>query len=117
MRLSNRLLALAALNGFLAVATGAFAAHAVVDPQAKEWLRTGATYQLAHAAAAWAVAPRAPLAAFLMSVGGLVFALTLDGLAAGLPPWLGAVTPLGGVLMLAGWSVAGLAALRSRETA
>src|SRR3954470_18369626 len=47
-------LALAALNGFLAVAAGAFGAHAVSDPQAKEWLRTGAQYQAIHAVAALA---------------------------------------------------------------
>jgi uncharacterized membrane protein YgdD (TMEM256/DUF423 family) len=114
MRLSNRsVLALAALNGLLAVACGAFAAHGMTDPQAKEWLRTGATYQLAHAAAAFAVQPRSRTAALLMGLGGLVFALSLDVLAADGPRWTGAVTPLGGVLMIAGWICAGLAALRT----
>ena len=43
--------ALAAASGFLAVALGAFAAHGVADPQAKEWLRLGSQYQIVHALA------------------------------------------------------------------
>jgi uncharacterized membrane protein YgdD (TMEM256/DUF423 family) len=116
MSLSNRsVLALAALNGVFAVGFGAFAAHAIADPQAKEWLRTGSGYQLVHAAAAFAVVSRSPAAAWALSLGSLVFALSLDALALGAPHLLGAVTPVGGVLMLAGWTLAGAAALRNRE--
>ena len=38
------LLALAGLNGLLAVGIGAFGAHAIADPQAKAWIATGALY-------------------------------------------------------------------------
>ena len=38
----------------VAVAAGAFGAHGAATPQAAEWLRTGAGYQLAHAVAALA---------------------------------------------------------------
>jgi uncharacterized membrane protein YgdD (TMEM256/DUF423 family) len=106
MALSNRALyALCALNGLLGVGLGAFAAHGVHAPEAKELLRTGATYQLAHAAAGAAVMPASRLASALMGLGALIFALSLDAFAAGAPRWTGMVTPAGGVLMLAGWFV------------
>ncbi len=105
-------LALAALNGFLAVAAGAFGAHAVVDPQAKEWLRTGAQYQAIHAVAALAcfgllrltVGP-AGWAGWLFGFGGLIFAGSLYLMVLTGVKMLGAVTPIGGVLLLAGWAV------------
>ena len=45
---SRNLIVFAALNGALAVALGAFAAHGA-GPQVKTLLSTGAHYQLAHA--------------------------------------------------------------------
>ena len=105
-------LALAALNGLMAVAAGAFGAHAAANPQAKEWLRTGASYQLAHAVAALAcygllraaVGP-ATWAGWLFVVGGLIFGGSLYLMAITGARALGAVTPIGGVLLLAGWAV------------
>ena len=105
-------LALAALNGLMAVAAGAFGAHAAANPQAKEWLRTGAGYQLAHAVAALAcygllraaVGP-ATWAAWLFVVGGLIFGGSLYLMALTGARGLGAITPIGGVLLLAGWAV------------
>jgi uncharacterized membrane protein YgdD (TMEM256/DUF423 family) len=51
---------LAAVSGFVSVAAGAFAAHGVTDPAAKDLLRTGAQYQAIHALAvlAWAALVR-----------------------------------------------------------
>ena len=103
-------LALAALNGLTGVAAGAFGAHAVSDPQAKEWLRTGAQYQLIHAVAALAcygllrlaVGP-AGWAGWLFGLGGMVFGLSLYIMAMTGVRALGAVTPIGGALMIAGW--------------
>lgn len=105
-------LALAALNGLMAVAGGAFGAHAVPDPQAKEWLRTGAQYQLVHAVAGLAcygllrlsIGP-ANWAGWLFGFGGLIFGASLYLLAITGARMLGAVTPIGGVLLLAGWAV------------
>ena len=104
-------LALAALNGFMAVAAGAFGAHAVQDAAAKEWLRVGAQYQALHAVAALAIfgvvrAASGPAnwSGWLFGAGGLVFAGSLYLLAlTGARVW-GAVTPVGGVLLLAGWA-------------
>nr|WP_077507733.1 DUF423 domain-containing protein [Sphingomonas sp. LM7] len=93
----------AALSGALAVAAGAFGAHGV-DGQAAEWLRTGGQYQLIHAVAALvAVRMGAKGPAWLFVGGAAVFAGTLYLMALGLPRWLGAVTPIGGVGMILGW--------------
>jgi uncharacterized membrane protein YgdD (TMEM256/DUF423 family) len=94
---------LAALSGALAVAAGAFGAHAA-QGQAAEWLRTGGIYGMVHAVAALValqMGARGP--AWLFVAGGLVFAGTLYLMALGLPRWLGAVTPIGGTLLIVGW--------------
>ncbi|CAM8619463.1 MULTISPECIES: DUF423 domain-containing protein [Sphingobium] len=94
---------LACLSAALAIGAGAFGAHGVADPKAAEWLRTGGLYQLIHAVAAVALIGVARGAAALMLVGAAIFALTLYAMALGGPKWLGAVTPIGGMLMIAGW--------------
>ena len=94
---------LAALSGALAVAAGAFGAHGA-EGQAAEWLRTGGQYQLVHAVAALvAVRMGARGPAWLFVGGAFVFAGTLYLMALGLPRWLGAVTPIGGVALIWGW--------------
>ena len=108
------LLALAALNGLLAVAVGAFGAHAIADPQAKAWIATGAQYGLSHAAAALAVAGRSALAAWAMTVGALMFGGALYLLALTGERLLGAVAPIGGTLMIAGWALLLWQILRSK---
>ncbi|UVO49095.1 DUF423 domain-containing protein [Sphingomonas sp. SUN019] len=99
----NLLMILAALSGALAVAAGAFGAHGASGP-AVEWLKTGGQYQLIHAVVALAalkMEARGP--GWLFVAGGLVFAGSLYLMALGLPRWLGAVTPIGGVLLIGGW--------------
>lgn len=94
---------LAALSGAMAVAAGAFGAHSA-GGEAAEWLKTGGQYQLVHAVAALvAIQMGARGPGWLFVIGGLVFAGTLYLMAAGLPRWLGAITPVGGALMIAGW--------------
>lgn len=100
----NWLAVLAALSGALAVAAGAFGAHGAADAKAAEWLRTGGQYQLIHAVAALlALRLEAKAAAALFVAGGAIFALTLYAMAFGAPRWLGAVTPIGGTLLIVGW--------------
>ena len=97
------LVVLAALSGAIAVAAGAFGAHGA-SGQAAEWLRTGGQYQLIHAVAALvAVRMGERVSPWLFVGGGAVFAGTLYLMALGLPRWLGAVTPIGGVALIAGW--------------
>jgi uncharacterized membrane protein YgdD (TMEM256/DUF423 family) len=94
---------LAALSGAIAVAAGAFGAHGASGP-AVDWLKTGGHYQLVHAVAALValrVEARGP--AWLFVAGGAVFAGTLYVMALGAPRWLGAVTPIGGALLIGGW--------------
>lgn len=94
---------LAALSAALAIAAGAFGAHGAASPQAAEWLRTGGLYQLVHAVAALVVMQMARGAAITMLIGAAIFAGTLYLMALGGPRWLGAVTPIGGSLMIAAW--------------
>ena len=98
-----------ALSAAIAIGFSAFGAHAAANAQAAEWLRTGGTYQLIHAVAVVALmtnpsghGPASGPAAMLLA-GSALFAATLYAMAFGAPRWLGAVTPIGGVLMIAGW--------------
>jgi len=103
-----------AVSAFIAVAAGAFGAHAlksIVAPDLLAVFETGARYQMYHAlgliAVAWALG-RAPLpavraAGWLFIAGTLLFSGSLYLLALSGQRWLGAVTPLGGLSFLAGW--------------
>lgn len=109
---------LAAISGFIAVAMGAFAAHGIDDPQAKDWIRTGSSYQFMHALATIACASvmqvgatRARFAPAFFLSGSLFFSGSLYAMALGAPRILGALTPIGGVLFLIGWAVLAWAAL------
>jgi uncharacterized membrane protein YgdD (TMEM256/DUF423 family) len=94
---------LAALSAALAIAAGAFGAHGASSPQHAEWLRTGGLYQLLHAVAALTLANAARGPALLLLTGAAIFAFSLYAMAIGGPRWLGAITPIGGTLMIAGW--------------
>jgi uncharacterized membrane protein YgdD (TMEM256/DUF423 family) len=101
--MTNRTLTLfAALSAAIAITAGAFGAHGV-SGQAAEWLKTGGNYQLVHAVAGLVLAARFPRQAMLLLAGAGLFAATLYLMAMDLPRWLGAVTPIGGVMMIAGW--------------
>ena len=111
MRHKPSLARVGALLAALSIAAGAFGAHGAASPQAAEWLRTGGLYGLVHGAAVFAMADRRRREGAMLLAGAAVFATTLWAMALGGPRWLGAVTPLGGVLMIAGWL---LLALRHR---
>lgn len=121
-------LSIAALNGFIAVALGAFGAHglrsrfAQLDDGAKrlEWWTTAAQYQLVHSVAlaitALVLAQRLSTAARVSGFGfiagmllfsGSLYVMALTGVRA-----LGAVTPFGGLALLAGWAGLAFAALK-----
>lgn len=108
----NLLMLLAALSGAMAVGAGAFGAHGA-EGTAREWLQTGGHYQLVHAVAALvALRLEARGPGWLFVAGGLIFAGTLYAMALGAPRWLGAVTPVGGTLLIAGWLWLGWQAVR-----
>lgn len=116
---------LGAASAFIAVAAGAFGAHALrarLSPELLAVFETGARYQMYHAlgliAAGWAVA-RWPggltqWAGWLFVVGTLLFSGSLYALALSGVRWLGAITPLGGIAFLVGWLCLGIAAVRGR---
>ena len=116
------LFALGAALAFLAVALGAFGAHALSTRLPADRLaiyETAVRYQMYHAlallAAAWACerfgAP-AGAAGWAFAAGIVIFAGTLYALAFGAPRWLGAITPIGGVCFLAGWALLAWSAVR-----
>ena len=115
---NRAILLAAALLGASAVMLGAFGAHALrstLGPQQLGWWQTATQYQLAHALALLVISilplRRAPLAAGCIALGTIIFSGTLTLMALGLPHWLGALTPIGGVLLIAGWLVRGWSAL------
>jgi uncharacterized membrane protein YgdD (TMEM256/DUF423 family) len=117
------LLGLAAINGLLAVAAGAFGAHGAAGA-AKDWLRTAGEYGLIHSLAVFAglVLVRegsraAESAGWLFLAGAVLFSGSLDVMAISGRLWLGAVTPVGGLLLLAGWATLAFAAFAGSRTA
>jgi uncharacterized membrane protein YgdD (TMEM256/DUF423 family) len=118
-------LIIAALAGALAVASGAFGAHALADrlpPERLATFETAARYLMYHAlalvgvalafgrwpsAAGWLQASGWCFIAGMLLFSGSLFLLTLTGVR-----WLGAITPLGGVAFIAGWICLAVAALR-----
>jgi uncharacterized membrane protein YgdD (TMEM256/DUF423 family) len=96
------LIVVAALSAAIAIGAGAFGAHGATG-EARELLKTGGLYQMIHAVAAVALAARARTPAWLLLAGAAVFAFSLYGLAIGAPRFTGAVTPIGGFAMIAGW--------------
>jgi uncharacterized membrane protein YgdD (TMEM256/DUF423 family) len=107
----------AGIAGALGVALGAFGAHGlkrvVDDPHLLEVWDTGARYHLVHAVALLALSAvpnPPPWTARLWGAGVVVFSGSLYVLALTDQRWLGAITPIGGVLLIAGWvSLAGRA--------
>jgi uncharacterized membrane protein YgdD (TMEM256/DUF423 family) len=105
---------LGSFSAFLAVAAGAFGAHALrarLSPASLAVFETGARYQMYHAlallAVAWASArwpgPLPQWAGWLFVAGTVLFSGSLYTLALTGVRWLGAITPMGGVAFLTGW--------------
>ncbi len=103
----------AALCAAMAIAAGAFGAHAA-PLAAAMLLKTGGLYQLSHAIAVLVLREKQPRSAVLLLAGSNIFAVSLYALALGAPRWLGAITPLGGMLMIGGWICAAIGFARKR---
>ncbi|MEL7036957.1 MAG: DUF423 domain-containing protein [Cyanobacteria bacterium J06592_8] len=118
-------LTIAAILGGFSVMAGAFGAHALegkISERAIEIFETGARYQMYHALALLLIAvllktspspqPLMVIAgsAFILGIGifsGSLYALSLTGIKI-----LGAIAPLGGVALIAGWGCLAIAALK-----
>ncbi|WP_353255543.1 DUF423 domain-containing protein [Hyphomonas sp.] len=116
----NRLAFAAACLGFSGVAFGAFGAHALdaqLTDEARGWWTTATMYLLPHAAAALAagLSRRVNLGGWLIVAGATIFAGSLYAMALGAPRWFGAITPIGGLSLLAGWAAIALGALRKDQ--
>ena len=123
------LLVLSAFSGFLAVALGAFGAHGLKSRLAShpdaarrlEWWQTAASYHLSHALAsglAGLVADIVPgnlpcCAGWSFGLGTLLFSGSLYVMGVTGIRKLGAVTPIGGLGLLAGWGCLLAAALNA----
>lgn len=128
-----------AVVGALAVAAGAFGAHAIGDRIRKdttlseaertaaqrnlEIFETAARYQMYHALAMLLTGLLASrytsgwftLAGSCFLLGVIVFCGLLYGLALGGPRFLGAIVPIGGIAFIAGWVCLAIAAFRVAE--
>jgi len=107
---SQTALRISAVFGFLAVAFGAFGAHELQELLEKndriETWKTAVLYHLTHAAVMLVIATLRPLRAaawWLILAGVVIFSGTLYTLALTNVKWLGAITPVGGICLLAGW--------------
>ena len=98
---------LAGVLGFLGVALGAFGAHQLATllsaNQTLSIWQTAVLYHLVHAVAALWAAGRNPTIVWIWALGILIFSGSLYILAVTNIRWLGAITPIGGLLFLAGW--------------
>lgn len=121
--MGRALLAVGAALGFIGVAADAFGAHAVrerIGPARLDTWKTAADYQLWHALAtivAGFAATRwesgaAAAAGWCFVAGSVVFSGSLYPLALTDRRRLGAITPIGGVLLLVGWALLIVAAIR-----
>ncbi|ALF59918.1 DUF423 domain-containing protein [Psychrobacter urativorans] len=119
-------IAIAAINLAIAVALGAFGAHGIksmVNAQQLEWWHTATLYLFIHALGLLLVGVLIRLniatqtTAWLLQIGVIIFAGSLFAMTLGAPRWFGAITPIGGVLMIAGWVWLAVTAFRLGHTA
>ena len=118
-------LIISAANGFLAVALGAFGAHGLKGKIAENLLsayETAVQYHFYHTLALLGMAllierlgerPLLITSAWLFVAGMVLFSGSLYVLALGGPRWLGPVTPLGGVALMAAWATLLFAAIKN----
>jgi uncharacterized membrane protein YgdD (TMEM256/DUF423 family) len=119
-------IAIGALSGCLAVAAGAFGAHALRSRLAADMLdvfQTGVTYQMYHALALLGVglllarfstegSTWLTVSGWMFVAGSILFSGSLYLLALSGTTWPGAITPLGGVAFLIGWLALAVGVLR-----
>jgi uncharacterized membrane protein YgdD (TMEM256/DUF423 family) len=113
MNPNSQQIRLAALLGFLGVGLGAFGAHGLAEVlkshDTVEIWKTASHYHLVHAVMLLLLAfvggtgSAGRYAWWTMLGGVLIFSGTLYLLAVSGIRWLGAITPIGGLLLMIGW--------------
>lgn len=109
-------IAIAALNLALAVILGAFGAHGLKNYASTEqlaWWHTATEYFFYHAIGLLAlgiiskVIPQLPIkiSFSLLQLGIIIFCGSLYLMSLGAPRFFGAITPIGGTLMILGWLI------------
>ena len=121
------LLLIAGANGFLAVSIGAFGAHGLESflfPEQLQTFQTGVDYHMYHSLALFGVGllslyypnERLPkVSGYFFLLGILFFSGSLYMLGITDIRWLGAITPIGGLFFLAGWSALCIFGLKSNN--
>lgn len=103
---------IAAVNMAMAVTLGAFGAHGlkkIADSYALQIWHTATLYLFIHGLGLLVLGVlqqqgyRVQKSASVLQLGILIFSGTLYAVALGLPKWLGAITPIGGTLLIIGW--------------
>lgn len=115
---------LGSANLMLAVILGAFGAHGLkarVGAEQLAWWHTGVHYHAWHALGLLGIGllllnqpalGSARTAGWLLQAGIVIFSGSLYAMTLGAPRWLGAITPLGGLALIAGWAVLAWATLK-----
>ena len=105
-------LIIGSLLAALGIGLGAFGSHGlrhILEPVQLEWWHTAVQYQMWHALGLIGLGAsrveRLTLPVTLLTLGTLIFSGTLYLLALTGLHWLGMITPIGGLLMMAGWLV------------
>jgi len=117
-QMQRRIFAAGSMLAGIGVALGAFGAHALkasLSPQLLATFETGVRYQMYHGLGLLALAlavdrwpeRRLAPAAGLLIAGTVIFSGSLYLLVATGARWFGAVTPFGGIALIAGWALAG----------
>lgn len=113
-------LIVAGATGFLGIALGAFGAHALKGVleanHSRDLWNTAVLYHLVHSVALlWAATAEPFLQGTILCwvLGIVLFSGSLYALALTKISVLGAITPIGGLLLMAGWAIIGIRAIRS----
>lgn len=127
---SHTLISIGAINAFIAVAAGAFAAHGLknlLTPEHISTFKTAADYQMIHSIGLLIIAVlnqqnipdskrrRNTIASLFMLAGIILFSGSLYLLTLTATNWLGIITPLGGSCFLIAWLMLAFNYLKQHE--
>ena len=124
--MSNLFIALGAINAFIAVSMGAFAAHklkASLSADLLSVIHTASDYQFYHALGLILVGliyqhnknRLSAISGWLMFSGIILFSGSLYTLGLTGTKWLGMITPFGGLCFLIAWLILAVSHLRAQQ--